>query len=213
MKIVIIDSNYLLREGLKKVLSLEKSMELIGEGCSVKEAISVIRSMKPELVIIELRLGKENGFKIVEEIKKIGIECRFIVLTSSSECSNLKRVEELGIDGYLLKDALPEEILHAIKTVAAGRKYYDTNLILNLINTTRKDCRKNDSAQNLTKRETEVLIALGKGLSNGEIADRLQITEFTVKKHVSQVLLKLNIEDRTQAALYANLHGLVDQLR
>jgi two-component system, NarL family, nitrate/nitrite response regulator NarL len=210
MKIVIIDSNYLLREGLKKVLSLERSIELIGEGCSIKEAISIIRDKKPELVIIDLKLGKENGLKIVEEIRHIGIECKFIVLTTSSECSDFKKVEELGIDGYILKDALPEEILHAIKTVTAGRKYYDTNLIINLMNTAKKDYRKNDAVQNLTKREREVLAALGKGLSNSEIANMLEITEFTVKKHVSQVLLKLNISDRTQAAIYAITSELVN---
>jgi two-component system, NarL family, nitrate/nitrite response regulator NarL len=209
MKTIIINNNYLLREGLKKVLSLEKNIELIDEGCSVREAIDIIIDKKPELVIIDLKLGEENGFKIIEESRHIGIECKFLVLASSPECNDLKKVEELAVDGYILKDALPDEILYAIKTVVAGRKYFDTNLILSVINAAKKDCSKNGAVQNLTKREIEVLIALGKGLSNNEIASTLKITEFTVKKHVSQILLKLNISDRTQAALYANFHGLV----
>jgi two-component system, NarL family, nitrate/nitrite response regulator NarL len=209
MKAVIIDSNYLLREGLKKVLSLEESVEIIGEGCSVEEALEIILSKRPDIVILDIKLGKECGLEIVRTVKKKDIPSKFIILTTSSEYRDFRKVEEVGIDGYILKDALQEEIIYAIKRVIAGRKYYDPNILTSVINTEKKHTCKEDAAQNLTKREREVLIKLGKGLTNNEIANSLSITEFTVKKHVSQILLKLEFTDRTQAALYANSHGLV----
>jgi two-component system, NarL family, nitrate/nitrite response regulator NarL len=209
MRVVIIDTNYLLREGLKKVLSLEECVEIVGEGCSIKEALEVIISKKPDIVVEDIKLGAESGLDIVREIKEKGILSKFIILTASSDYRDFRKAEEIGIEGYILKDALQEEIIYALKCVYAGRKYYAPNLLTNVINTEKKNFYKEEAVQSLTNREKEVLIELGKGLTNNEIGNSLAITEFTVKKHVSQILLKLGLTDRTQAALYANSHGLV----
>jgi two-component system, NarL family, nitrate/nitrite response regulator NarL len=208
MKVVIIDSNYLFREGLKKVLSSEQNIELIGEGSDVREGVEIILNNNPDIVIMELKLRNDNGLKIVEEIRKRSITCKFIILTDSSDYKDFRKAEEFNIQGYILKDALPEEIIHAVRIVNAGKKYYDTNLMMLAINIEKKDSIKVEAMQGLTKREREVLIELSKGISNKNIAERLAITEYTVKKHVSQILLKLDLLDRTQAALYAVYYGL-----
>jgi two-component system nitrate/nitrite response regulator NarL len=113
------------------------------------------------------------------------------------------KAEEVGVDGYVLKEALPEELLYAIKIVSQGRKYYDPTLLELKMKET-----ANDPINELTPREQDVLMALGEGLPNREIAKRLFITEYTVKKHVSQILSKLELADRTQAALFASSRGL-----
>jgi two-component system, NarL family, nitrate/nitrite response regulator NarL len=209
MNVVIVDTNYLLREGLKKVLSLEECIQVIGEGHNVEEALEIIISKKPDIVMVDIKLGAESGLDVVREIKKKGIPSKFIIFTASSDYRDFRKTEEIGIEGYILKDALQEELIYALKCVYAGGKYYAPNLLTSVINTEKKNFYKEEAVQNLTNREKEVLIKLGKGLKNNEIANSLSITEFTVKKHVGQILLKLGLTDRTQAALYANSHGLV----
>lgn len=204
MKIVIIDDHPLVRKGLASVLSLEPNMEISGEASNVEDAIKIIKNASPDLALIDLRLGNQYGLDIVNNINRKEINCKFAVLTSSVDEEDFKRAEEFKVDGYLLKEALPEEIIYAINVINRGRRYYDPGILELMM-------KKNEGprVENLSDRETEVLIALGKGLSNKDIAQLLYITEFTVKKHVSQVLAKLNLTDRTQAALYANNKGLI----
>lgn len=199
LRIVIVDDHPLVRRGLSSVLSYEKDIEVIGEASNVREAIDVIRRTRPEQVLIDIRLDNESGLDIISKIDKKDIQCKFTVLTSSLGERDFKTAEELGVDGYILKEALPEEILYAIRLIGKGRKYYDPGILEIAM-------KKNEDSitERLTEREKDVLETLGKGLSNKEIAKKLFITEFTVKKHVSQVLAKLNLADRTQAALYAN---------
>lgn len=209
MRVAVIDANYLYREGLKNFISSQEGIDLIGEAANIKDGLGLLFNCTPDITIMDIKLGTESGFALLEEAKNKGDFCKFIILTFSNDYKDFRKAEKLGAEGYILKDAMPEEIIHAIKIVAAGKKYYDTNLIINAINLEEKDIHRNEAMQNLTKREKEVLASLGKGLSNAEIANSLDITEFTVKKHVSQILLKLGQTDRTQAALYANYHGLV----
>lgn len=210
MKIVIVDDHPLVRKGLKTILETEKTMEFTGEAGSVKEGINIILKEKPDIALIDLRLGSESGLKIAEEIKDKKVLCKFIVLTTSSDYGDFKKAENLGVEGYVLKDAFPDEIIYSIKIVYSGRKYYDANLMISAIKSTKDEINKNEWAQSLTRREKEVLSELGNGLSNHEIAKKLYISEYTVKKHMSQILYKLGLSDRTQAALYANAHGLVN---
>ncbi len=199
MKVIIVDDHPLVRQGLSSVLAMETGIELIGESTNVKEAIDMIKVRKPDLVLVDLKLGRECGLEIVSEIKKQRINIKFIVLTSSASYEDFVMAEECGVDGYVLKEALPEELLYVIRLVARGRRYYDPQLLEYKILQ-----EENNFSERLTTREQEVLKELGKGLSNRQIAGKLYITEHTVKKHVSQILAKLNLNDRTQAALYAN---------
>jgi len=205
MKIAIIDDHPLVRMGLFSVLSMQPDFECIGEAATLEEGIELLRDKQPDIALVDLRIGKKYGLDLVSDCKAQNFKGKFIIVTSSVEQQDFQRAKDLGVEGYVLKEAFPEEMLHAISIVARGRKYYDPG-ILELISTA-KD-QEDELVEKLTSREQEVLMALGKGLSNKEIAQRLYITEYTVKKHVSQILAKLNLADRTQAALYANSKGL-----
>lgn len=198
MRIILVDDHPLVRKGLISVLSLEEDFEIIGEASNKTEAIKYITDKKPDIALVDLRLGEENGLDIIEHFNNKNIGCKFMVLTSSANEWNFKKAQEFGAQGYILKEALPEELIYALQLISRGRKYYDPGILDEIMNET------NDGImlEELTEREQEVLMALGEGLSNKEIAQKLYISIFTVKKHVSQVLAKLNLADRTQAALY-----------
>jgi len=209
MKVVIIDSYYLVRQGLKGIISEDKDIEIAGEAGNIEEGLKLILGKRPDIAIVDLKLGQERGLEIVKQIKNNMIDCKFIILTTTSDYRDFRTAEQLGIDGYVLKDALPEEIIYAIKIVNAGRKFYDANLVASAMRLDKRGLPSDDPVQNLTEREFEVLGALGNGYNNSEIANKLFITEYTVKKHIRQVFNKLNLYDRTQAAIYASNHGVI----
>lgn len=200
MRIVLIDDHLLVRKGLFLVLSLENDIEIVGEAGNVKEAISMINKSHPDIALVDLRLGKEYGLDIIEKCKKNNTDTKFIILTSSADEDDFRKSEDYGADGYVLKEALPEELLYAVRLVYKGRKYYDPGIMEGILRTSTQD----GMVEELTPREQDVLKALGEGLCNKDIAQKLYITEYTVKKHVSQILAKLDLTDRTQAALYAH---------
>ena len=131
------------------------------------------------------------------------------MLTSSTEERDFKRAKEISVDGYVLKEALPEELINALQIVSKGRKYYDPGVLDLLMTSHERPFEIDGHIEQLTPKEKEVLLELGMGHSNKQISQTLFITEYTVKKHVSQVLAKLGLADRTNAALYANAKGLV----
>ncbi|WP_068963685.1 response regulator transcription factor [Desulfosporosinus sp. BG] len=200
MRIISIDDFPLSRLGLIAILEQEEEFEFVGQASSVMEALDVIRRSEPDIIILDLVLKDESGLDILSETKKQGYECKWVVLTASFNSEDFRRASDLGIDGYILKDAMPEEIVSAIRLVSKGRKYYDP-AIMELI----MKQSKIEVVDLLTPREHEVLRALGTGLTNKDIAQQLFISECTVKKHVSQVLAKLGFSGRTQAALYAKV--------
>lgn len=201
MKVVIVDDHPLVRKGLTSLLEQEEGIELVGESETVEEAMQLIMRAEPDLVIVDIKLGDESGFELVENLRHLA--CRFMMLTSSASETDVRKAEESGADGYLLKEAMPEELLLAIKMIDRGRKYFDQGLLEVLM---RKEA--DDPIEKLTPKEKEVLVSLGEGLSNGAMAKKLMISEFTVKKHVSNIFQKLNLNDRTQAALYAQSRGI-----
>lgn len=142
--------------------------------------------------------------KLAALLQEMKNNCKFVVLTSSADRNDFKRAEDLDVDGYILKGAYPEEILLGINLISRGRRYYDPSILELMLK------KQNRSPmEELTPREQEVLRELGKGMTNKQIAQKLFITEYTVKKHVSQILAKLGLADRTQAALYAISHQVV----
>ena len=204
MRVVIIDDHPLVRMGVASILSLQKDIEVVGEADNVDEGIETINKMQPDLSIVDLKLGRKSGLDIVKNLNSDNNKCKFIVLTSSANEEDFREAEEAKVDGYVLKGALPEELAYAINVVKRGKRYYDPELLEMMMKQ-----QEEDTVEQLTPRERDVLIALGHGYSNSQIASRLYITEFTVKKHVGQILAKLSLSDRTQAALYANNKGLI----
>lgn len=207
MKVVIVDDHPLVRKGLNTILTLE-GMDIVGEARNYKEAIELFKTKKADLALVDLRLGRESGLDLIAESLLLKLECKFVVLTSSTDEADFKRAKEIGVDGYVLKEALPEELIHALRVIARGRQYYDPG-VMDLLIDSRSPLKIDGQFEQLTPKEKEILLELGMGHSNKEISQKLYITEYTVKKHVSQVLAKLNLADRTHAALYANVKGLV----
>lgn len=199
MNILIVDDHPLVRKGISSTLSFEENIDTIFEASTVDEAIKLISSQNPVLVIVNLNLGKEDGLEIVKRAKNKNLDTKFVILTSSVRKDDFIRSEEAGVDGYILKDAFLEDILYAIHVVLRGKKFVDPEIINYQLHNSSESC-----LSELTPREYDVLAELGKGLSNYEIAKELFISENTVKKHVSNVLLKLQLSHRTQAALLVN---------
>ena len=203
MKIVIIDDHPIVRKGLEQVLSLEEDFEVVGTAASCREGKELLMAQKPNVAIVDLRMPDGNGCDLIKSIKNQVPDCRFIILTSYAGENDISRALSEKIDGYILKEALPEELISAIKIVVQGRRYFDPGVMNTLINN-----EEDDPLRNLTEREQEVLWALAEGLNNRAIGQKLFISENTVKKHVGNLLSKLDFHDRTQAALYAFSRGL-----
>ena len=198
MKILIVDDHPMVRKGISAILSMEGNIDIIKEASNAEEAIECILKDKPEVAIVDLRLGKDDGLDVVMNANKEGVETKFIILTSSVQKEDFTRALACGVEGYILKEALAEDILYALHIVIRGKKYYHPDIV----QYDEKQDGENELDQ-LTHREKDVLVELGNGKSNVEIADALFISEHTVKKHVSNILLKLQLSHRTQAALMA----------
>ncbi|MFC4971487.1 response regulator [Paenibacillus sp. GCM10023248] len=204
---IILDDHPLVRKGISTVISSGQSMHVVGEAANAQEALRLLGQTCPDLVLVDLNLGNGNGLDFIQEARKRGHACKYMILTSSITRSELQLAQSMQIEGVCLKEAFPEDLLYAVEAVARGRKYYDPVLMGSMMGD--KSGKEEADLSELTPKELEVLMSLGRGRSNKEIANALYITEFTVKKHVSQVLAKLELADRTQAALYALSKGLV----
>ena len=195
MNVLIMDDHPLVRQGLSSTLSFEEDIKEIHEASSLDEAKVFLNLKKPEMTIIDLSLGREDGLKIVEWAKKNKCNTKFLVFTSSSKKEDFNRCKQSGVDGYLLKQAFLEDLLYALHVIARGKKFFDMELA---------ESRNDQHDDGVTKREKDVLTELGRGCSNQQIAEKLFISEHTVKKHISSILGKLNLHHRTEAALYVN---------
>jgi len=209
MKIVLVNDQTIIRKGIISILSSQDTMEVAGEAWNKHEALLLIQKEKPDLTIVDFHLGKECGLELITEAKQIGCTCKFAILTHSKDPESFERAKAMDVDGYISLGAHPEELIYAFQMIQRGRKYYDPDIIDLLMQSQDKPQMHNDLVEQLTSKEREVFQKLGVGFSNKQISQSLFITENTVKKHVSQVLSKLNLGDRTQAALYANETGLV----
>jgi len=212
LNILIVDDHPMVRKGIASTLSLEENVEEIREASNVEEAKNLMVKSSSDIAFIDLKLGRQNGLEIAKWAKSKNISTKFIVLTSSSDKGDFMRAQEVGVEGYILKEAYIEDIIYAFNVVARGKKFYDPELFLQ--NT---DKPENDILEELTDRERDVLTELGKGLSNQQIAGKLFISENTVKKHVSNILFKLGLNHRIEAALYINnpenrFKGMPDKL-
>ncbi len=205
MKVVVIDDHPLVLEGIKAVLEGEKDIELAGWANNGKEAERLFKDVQPDLALVDLRFPGEYGIDIINKVRNLAPQCRFIILTTFANPDDVKLALDADVGGYVLKDALPQEMISAIRLVFAGRPFYDPAVMQIII---KKPSKEENLLSELTVREAEVLNALSQGLSNKEIAVELYVSENTVKKHISSILTKLGLKDRTKAAIYAVSHCL-----
>ena len=201
MNILIVDDHPLVRKGLLSILSLEENIEKIYEASNIEQAIHTLKREKIDIAIIDLSLGKEYGLDVVEKARKelCLTHIKFVILTSSIREDDFNKANKVNVDGYILKDAFTDDIIYALRVVLRGKRFIDPEILYYVSNH-----HNNKNMEKLTIREKDILLVLGEGLSNQQIAEKLYISENTVKKHISSILAKLGLEHRTQAALYAN---------
>jgi len=203
MRLVLIDDHPLVLQGISAVVQLQDDMEVVGTASCGEEGFKVLAEYQPDVALVDLKLPGEYGLDIIKRGRDAAPKCRFIVLTSYSDRTDVRRAMNEKVEGYILKEAMPEEIINAVRLVGRGRNYIDPSIMQSFMTQDEED-----PIEQLTPREMEVLAEVASGMSNRDIADSLFVTEYTVKKHVSQILDKLNLSDRTQAALYAFSRGI-----
>ena len=207
---IICDDQALVREGLEMLLSLDQDIEVVATAENGFDALKLVEQHAPHLVLMDLKMPVMNGIEATREIRRKHPQVKVLVLTTYDHDDWLFDAIRAGASGYLLKDAKREEIIRAIKGTLDGKTYLDPKIAGKVMDNVISDRKIASSRlrEALTDREWDVLSELAKGFTNSEIAERLHLSEGTVRNHVSAILTKLNLTDRTQAAILAVKHGL-----
>ena len=200
MRIVVVDDHPLARKGIISILQDNIKNCCISEETCIEGALNALQLEPISIMFVDLKLGAEDGLDIVSLGMKIRPMTKYIIITTNLTSEAFARAEELNVFGYISKSAAPEDIIYVVDLVMRGKKYYDSDLV-SFINKSKTVESKIDL---LTIREKEVLQEIGKGLSNEQIGKKLFISVNTVKKHISSIMSKLNLEHRTQLVLYIN---------
>lgn len=212
IKIFIADDHLMVRQGLKQLLELCKEIEVIGQAGDGSSAVKLILDLKPDVALIDINMPELNGIEVTKVLKEKKSQTKIIILTIHNEIEYLLKAVDEGADGYILKDSDFDILMEAIKTVNNNASYIQSSMAVQLAKRL-SDPEENNSNRyinDLTKREVEVLILITDGLLNKEIAQKLFISEKTVKNHVSNIFKKIGVSDRTQAAVFAIKHSMVD---
>jgi len=206
---MITDDHSLIREGLKQLLELEGDFQVIAEACDGIDCMEKLKEHIPDVLLLDINMPRMNGLEVLQKIKDEKIDVKILVLTVHNEVEYLLKAVDIGINGYLLKDSESSELKKAILSVVDGEDYIQPSLIP-VLNAKMID-RDMDSEkiEKLTKRELEVLKLLAVGMYNKGVADELHISERTVKNHVSSIFKKIDVSDRTQAAVFAIRNNLI----
>lgn len=208
IRVLIADDHTLVRAGFRSVLERDENIEVIGEAVDGVDAVMKSRTLNPDVILIDINMPRKNGIEAIAEIKQSNPQARVLVLTSFTDDEKVFAAIKAGALGYLLKDSSLSLFLNAIHDVARGESALDPIIARKLIRELHRPSALPQSDEPLTEREVEVLILVARGFSNQEIADLLVISERTVRTHVSNILSKLHLANRTQAALYALKGGL-----
>jgi two-component system, NarL family, response regulator LiaR len=223
IKVVIVDDHQIVRQGLRTFLELQEDIEVVGEATNGAEAVDLVGGVTPDVVLMDLLMPVMDGITATRKIGELGAQARVIVLTSFAEDDQIFPAIEAGAVSYLLKDVSPDDLVAAVRAAHRGEPHLHPDVARKLMAaaTSRQapaapsegadPARSSASADDLTDRELEVVCLVAKGRSNREIAQELWISEKTVKTHVSHILTKLALKDRTQLAIYAITSGLVEK--
>ena len=210
INVMIVDDHKMIREGLKKILEFEGEVQVIDEADNGQECIKKLRTSKPDIILLDINMPVMNGIETLQAIKKKRKKYKVLMLTVHNEIEYLLKAVDIGIDGYILKDSDSNELKRAINSVYDGEKFIQPSLIP-LLNSKliARDLDK-EKVEKVSDRELEVLKLVSVGMFNKEIGKKLDISERTVKNHMSSIFKKIECTDRTQAAVFAIRNNLVN---
>ncbi len=213
LRVLVVDDHPLMREALRMAIEDEPDMQIVGEATNGVEAVQQALALNPDVTVMDLFLPKKSGLEAIAEISTANPHTRILVLTSSADENMVHAAIQAGVLGYLLKDSKRLELLRAIREVGQGNSYLSPDVAVKLANGVRRRGKPNTPplVEPLTEREQEVLKLVGQGASNREIAQKLSLTEGTVRTHVHNILGKLGLTNRNQAILFAVREGLLDK--
>ncbi|HSU52454.1 MAG TPA: response regulator transcription factor [Candidatus Dormibacteraeota bacterium] len=201
IRILVADDHFVVRMGLKGVVNTEPDMEVVGEAADGKQAVEMFEKLRPDLVLMDLRMPLKDGIAAASEIRMKDPDARILMLTTFDGDTDIHRAIEAGARGYVLKNSTGDKLVPALRAVAAGEKWIPKEIANRLAS------RK--MFEDLTPRELDVLQQMTRGLANKEIADVLGISEYTVKDHLKNILGKLRVADRTEAVTVALQRGII----
>lgn len=209
IRVMLADDHLLMREGIKQLLEFDGSIEVVGEAGNGEECIEKLNICHPDILLLDINMPLKNGIEVLEEIKAKKIDVKVLILTVHNEIEYLIKAVDIGVDGYILKDSESAELKNAINIVMNGESYIQPKLIPVLNNRLVSRDVDKDKIDSLTSRELEVLVQVANGMINKEIATTLNISERTVKNHISNIFKKIDVSDRTQAAVFAIKNDLI----
>lgn len=209
IRVLVVDDQMMVREGLSVLLNAMPGIEVIGEAVNGREAIAQVAALRPDVILMDIRMPEMNGIEATREIVASDADAKVLVLTTFDLDEYVYEALRAGASGFLLKDASARQLADGVRVVAAGEALLAPTVTRRLITefATRAEPRRTTASLSqvgdLTERETEVLVLIAQGFSNAEIASHLVVAESTIKTHVSRILVKLGLRDRTQAAVFA----------
>lgn len=209
IKVMIADDHILMREGIRQLLEFDGTIEVIAEANDGEECLEKLKTIKPEVLLLDINMPKKNGIEVLESMRKQNLKVKVLILTVHNEIEYLLKAVDIGVDGYILKDSESAELKRAIVTVSEGESYIQSSLIPALNSRLIARDIDKEKIDSLTKRELEVLIQVANGIFNKEIANALNISERTVKNHLSNIFKKIDVSDRTQAAVFAIKNDII----
>lgn len=209
IKVMIADDHALIREGIKHLLEYDNSIQVVAEASDGYECIKKLTEITPDVLLLDINMPQLNGLEVLEKLKKERIYIKTLILTVHNEIEYLVKAIEIGASGYILKDSGSEELKQAINIIFEGDSYIQPSLLPALNSRLINKNDEKEKLKSLTKRELEILTQVASGMFNKEIAMSLNISERTVKNHLSSIFKKIDVSDRTQAAVFAIKNDLI----
>lgn len=209
IKVLLVDDHKMLREGIKQLVEFDSEISVTAQASTGAECKALLSSESFDVVILDINLPDISGIKLLKELKKINKNAKYLMLTVHNEVEYLLESFDNGANGYILKDSGSGELIKAIKSVYVGEKYIQADLIPSLNARLLKRDEDTNRAKDITKREKQILISIALGHSNKDIAEEFDISERTVKNHITSLFKKIGVTDRTQAAVFAIRNNFV----
>ncbi|GAA0754949.1 MULTISPECIES: response regulator transcription factor [Clostridium] len=209
ISVMVVDDHDLIREGLNRIISFEEDLLIVGQFKNGEEMLNSLKENIPDVVLLDINMPIKNGLDTLKILKKIYLNIKVVMLTVENDRKTIMEAIDIGADAYILKESAGTEIVRAIRSVYIGEKYIDNSLIKAIfldIKKSNNNMIKNKETENLeslTNRELSILYEISKGLKNKEIADKLFLSEKTVKNYITSIFKKIEVDDRVQATIYA----------